>query len=93
MAVIEQGAPLGVNPGARNTAAGLSLVGAVAGAIIVVMLFVAPATLAQWGVERSIDAVTVSLLTTGIVFMALGGVIVIARLGLGGSIGLIGVLF
>jgi thiosulfate reductase cytochrome b subunit len=93
MTVLEQGAPLGINPGARNTAAGLSLLGAIAGAVIVVLLFAAPATLAQWGVERSSDAVTVSLLAAGVVFMALGGVIVMARLGLGGGIALIGVLF
>ena len=93
MAVIEQGAPTGFDPGARNTAAALSVLGALLGAIIVVMLFVSPALLAQWGVERDSDAVTVSLLAAGVVFMLLGGIIVIARLGLGGAIALIGVLF
>jgi thiosulfate reductase cytochrome b subunit len=94
MTAMEHSAPpLGINPGARNTAAGLSLLGALAGAIIVAMLFAAPATLAQWGVDRSSDAVTVSLLAAGVVFTALGGMIVITRLGLGGAIELIGVLF
>ena len=93
MTVMEQGAPLGINPGARNTAAGLSLIGALAGAIIVVLLFVAPATLAQWGVDRAADVMSVSLLAAGVVFMLLGGVIVVTRLGLGGAIALIGVLF
>ena len=93
MAVIEQGAPTGFDPGARNTAAALSVIGALLGAVIVIMLFVAPALLAQWGVERDSDAVTVSLLAAGVVFMLLGGLIVITRLGLGGAIALIGVLF
>lgn len=93
MTVMEQGAPLGINPGARNTAAGLSLLGALAGAIIVVLLFAAPAMLAQWGVDRTADVVSVSLLAAGVVFMVLGGVVVMARLGLGGAIALIGVLF
>ena len=93
MAVIEQGAPAGFEPGARNTAAGLALLGAVAGAAISIVLFAAPAMLIPLGIERSSDAVTVSLLAAGVVFMALGGVIAFARLGLGGSIALIGTLF
>ena len=57
------------------------------------LLFVAPAMLAPWGVDRAPDTIAVSLLAAGVVFMLLGGVIVIARLGLGGAIALIGVLF
>jgi len=93
MAVAEQGAPMGFLPGARNTAASLSLIGAVAGAVIVVLLFAAPATLAQWGVEQAIDTVSISLLAAGVAFMLLGGIIVLPRLGLGGAIVLIGALF
>ena len=93
MAVAEQGAPTGFNPRARNTAASLSLIGAVAGAATIVLLFVAPAMLAQWGVEQRIDTVSISLLAASVVFMLLGGVIVVPRLGLGGAIVLIGVLF
>jgi thiosulfate reductase cytochrome b subunit len=93
MAVMEQGAPMGFHPGARNTAVSLSLIGAVIGAVIVVMLFVAPAMLAQWGVEQQIDTVSVSLLAAGVVFMLLGSAIILPRLGLGGTIVLIGVLF
>ena len=93
MAVAEQGAPMDFQPGARRTAASLSLIGAIAGAIIVVLLFASPATLAQWGVDRPIDTVTVSLLAAGVVFMLLGAAIVLPRLGLGGAIVLIGVMF
>ena len=93
MAVAEQGAPMGYHPGARNTAAGLSFIGAVAGAIIVVLLFAAPAMLAQWGVDSEVDTVSISLLAAGVVFMLLGGGIVLPRLGLGGAIVLIGALF
>lgn len=93
MAIIEQGAPAGLNPGARNTAAGLSLLAAVAGAVIVGLIFFAPDTIAGWGVDRAADAMTVSLLAAGVVFVLLGAVITIARLGLGGAITLIGVLF
>jgi thiosulfate reductase cytochrome b subunit len=90
---MEQGAPRGFHPGARNTAASLSVIGALTGAIVVVMLFVAPAVLAQWGVEQQVDTVSISLLAAGVVFMVLGGIIVLPRLGLGGAIVLIGVLF
>jgi thiosulfate reductase cytochrome b subunit len=90
---MEQGAPMGLHPGARNTAASLSLFGAVAGATIVVLLFVAPVMLAQWGVDREVDTVSVSLLAAGSAFMLLGGIVVLPRVGLGGAIVLIGVLF
>jgi len=90
---MEQGAPMGFHPGARNTAAALSAIGAVIGAVIVVMLFLTPAMLAQWGVEQQVDTVSISLLAAGVVFMLLGAVIVLPRLGLGGAIVLIGVLF
>ncbi len=93
MAVMEQGAPAGFNPGARNTAAGLALLAALLGAVIVAMLLVAAPTLAQWGVDRSSDSVTLSLFAAGVLFMLLGGAIVIVRLGLGGAIALIGTLF
>lgn len=93
MAVVEQGAPVGFNPGARNTAAGLSLLAAVVGAVIVGLIFFAPDTLAGWGVDRAADAMTVSLLAAGVVFVMLGAIITVARLGLGGAITLIGVLF
>lgn len=92
MAVMEQGVS-GLDPGARNAAAGLSIVAALAGAAIVAMLLAAPAVLAAWGVDRPVDALTLSLLAAGAVFMLLGGVIAVPRLGLGGAIALIGVLF
>lgn len=93
MTVMEQGAPMGFHPGARKTAASLSLIGAALAAVVVVLLFAAPAMLAQWGVDRAVDTVSISLLAAGVVFMVLGGVIVVPRLGLGGAIVLIGVLF
>src|SRR3569623_2059456 len=93
MTTMEQGAPMGFNPGARNTAASLSLIGALAGAAVVLLLFVAPAILAQWGVDREVDTVSISLLAAGVAFMLLGGLIALPRLGLGGAITLIGVFF
>ena len=93
MAVIEQGAPSGFNPGARNTAAGLSLLAAVAGAAIIVLLLFGHDLIVTWGVDAAPDAMTLSLLAAGVVFVLLGAIITIARLGLGGAITLIGVLF
>jgi thiosulfate reductase cytochrome b subunit len=80
-------------PAARATAAGLSLVGAVTGGAFTLFLFTAPDLLAPLGIVRPADAVIVSLFAAAAVFMALGGVVALARLGLGGAIGLIGVLF
>ena len=93
MAVIEQGAPSGFNPGARNTAAGLSLLAAVAGAAIVGLLLFADSLIVGWGVDQTPDSMTISLLAAAVVFVLLGAIITIARLGLGGAITLIGVLF
>ena len=93
MAVIDQGAPSGFNPGARNTAAGLSLLAAVAGAAIIVLLLFGHDLIVTWGVDAAPDAMTLSLLAAGVVFVLLGAIITIARLGLGGAITLIGVLF
>lgn len=93
MTVMEHGAPAGFHPGARNTAAGLSLVGAVLGAIVVAVLVLAPTTLVQWGIDRQVDTISISLLAAGVVFMVLGGIIVLPRPGLGGAIALIGVVF
>jgi thiosulfate reductase cytochrome b subunit len=69
MAIAEGAFPPATAPGARNTATGLSLIGAVTGAAFVLFLIVA------------------------VVFMALGGIVAFARLGLGGAIALIGALF
>ncbi len=56
-------------------------------------LFVAPDLLKQVGLTRPIDAMSISLYAAAAVFMALGGIVAIARLGLGGTIGLIGAFF
>jgi thiosulfate reductase cytochrome b subunit len=93
MAIMEQSAPPGTHPGARNTASGLSLAGALTGAALVVFLFVAPDLLKPLGLVRPTDVVTLSLLAAAAVFMGLGGIIALPRLGLGGAIALIGVLF
>jgi thiosulfate reductase cytochrome b subunit len=85
--------PAGAAPGARLTAAGLSLIGAVTGGAFVLFLIVAPALLAPLGISRQADAMVVSLYGAAAVFMALGGVVAFARLGLGGAIALIGTLF
>jgi thiosulfate reductase cytochrome b subunit len=69
------------------------MLGAIAGATIIVLLLLAHDTIAAWGVDRSVDTITLSLLAAGVAFTLLGAIITIARLGLGGAIALIGVLF
>ncbi len=93
MAVIEGTLPPGAAPGARVTAAGLSLIGAVTGAAFVLFLIFARDLLTPLGFTRDADAVVVSLYAASVVFMALGGIVAFARLGLGGTIALIGALF
>ena len=93
MAAIEHGAPYGAEPGAQKTSAALSLLGAVAGIAVVVMLIVAAATLKTMGIDRPTDPVTLSLLAAGAVFMLGGGIVAMSRLGLGGAVALVGALF
>ena len=93
MTVAEQGAPSGLNPGARNTAAGLSVLAAIAGATAIALMLFARDLIVSWGVDQTPDTITLSLLAAGVVFVLLGGIIAVARLGLGGAITLIGVLF
>jgi thiosulfate reductase cytochrome b subunit len=93
MAVVEGTMPAGAAPGARNTAAGLSLIGAITGGAFLLFLVVARDLLTPLGITRQADAMVVSLYAAAAVFMALGGVVAFARLGLGGAIALIGALF
>jgi thiosulfate reductase cytochrome b subunit len=93
MAILDGPMPAGTAPAARTMAAGLSLAAAIVGAATVAFLFAAPDLLQQTGLTRSIDAVSLSLYAAAVVFMALGGVVAIPRLGLGGVIALIGTLF
>jgi thiosulfate reductase cytochrome b subunit len=93
MAVVEQVVPTGIDPGARNAASGLDLLAALAGAGIVAWLIVQPGDNVVLGVGRVADPIALSLLAAGVVFLLLGGVIGVARLGLGGAIALIGVTF
>ena len=93
MAIAEGPLPPYAAPGARNTAAGLALIGAVTGAAFALFLFTAPDLLTPLGISRQADAVVVSLYAAAAVFMALGGIVAFARLGLGGAIALIGALF
>jgi thiosulfate reductase cytochrome b subunit len=93
MAIAEGTMPAGAAPGARNTAAGLSLIGAITGAAFVLFLIAARDLLTPLGITRQADAVVASLYAAAVVFMVLGGVVAFARLGLGGTIVLIGTLF
>ena len=92
MAVIEGAMPAGA-PAARSVTVALTLAGALTGAAIVLFLFVAPDLLQQVGLTRPIDPVSLSLYAAAAVFMTLGGIVAIARLGLGGTIGLVGAVF
>jgi thiosulfate reductase cytochrome b subunit len=93
MAILDGPMPAGTAPAAGTIAAGLTLAAALVGAATVAVLFVAPDLLKQTGLTRSIDAVSLSLYAAAAVFMALGGVVAIPRLGLGGVIALVGTLF
>lgn len=93
MAVIDQQAPLGANPGARSPAIVLSFVAGVVAAAITVWLFVSPDANDVLGVDHGADTVSVSLLASGAVFLLLGGAVAFRRTGMGGAIALIGVLF
>jgi thiosulfate reductase cytochrome b subunit len=93
MAIVEGTMPMGVAPGARLTAAGLCLIGAVTGGAFVLFLVAARDLLTPLGITRQADAMAVSLYAAAAVFMALGGIVAFARLGLGGAIALIGALF
>ncbi len=93
MAVIEQGAPAGMMPGARNTASALSLLGAVTGAGAIVLMLAAHDLATAWGMDRTLSVVPLSLLCASVVFMLAGGIVAFSRLGLGGTIALVGALF
>jgi thiosulfate reductase cytochrome b subunit len=93
MAVIEQGTPVGVDPGGRIAAAGLSLLAALAAGAILLWLLVQPGANDTIGVDRAIDSMSLSLLSAAVLFLLLGAVISFARPGIGGVIALIGVLF
>jgi len=93
MAIIDGAMPAGGTPAARNVTVGLSLAAAIVGAATVLFLFAAPDLLKQFGLTRPTDAVSLSLYAAAAVFMALGGLVAMPRLGLGGTIALIGTLF
>ena len=93
MAIAEGPLPPYAAPGARNTAAGLALIGAVTGAAFALFLFTAPDLLTPLGISRQADAVVVSLYAAAAVFMALGGIVAVAPRGLGGANALIGAQF
>lgn len=93
MAVVEGTMPMGAAPGARLTAAALCLIGAVTGGAFLLFLITGPDLLKPLGITLKADAMVVSLYAAAVVFMALGGIVAFARLGLGGSIALIGALF
>ncbi len=93
MAVVDGSMPLGAAPGAKLSAAALCLIGAVTGGAFLLFLLVAPDLLKTLGIIRQSDAMVVSLYAAAVVFIALGGIVAFARLGLGGAIALIGALF
>ncbi|HZY68815.1 MAG TPA: hypothetical protein VFE52_09515, partial [Devosia sp.] len=90
---IAEGAPPLVTGGNRFTAAGLILAGALTAAAFTLFLFFSPELLAPLGITREADAVVVSLFGAAAVFTALGGVVALTRLGLGGAIALLGAVF
>lgn len=93
MAVAEHELPAGMNPGARAVTVGLCVLGAASGAAATGWLLLQPGANDVLGVDHAADAVSLSLLAAGVLFMLLGGIVAIRRLGPGGAVGLLGVLF
>jgi thiosulfate reductase cytochrome b subunit len=93
MTVIEPAAPAGITPGARNTSAGLTVLGGLAGAAIIAWLVAQPGANALLGVDRAADALSLSLLAAGALFLLIGGGVAMRRLFIGGAVALIGVVF
>lgn len=93
MAVAEHELPAGMNPGARAATVGLCVLGAASGAAATGWLLLQPGANDVLGVDHAADAVSLSLLAAGVLFMLLGGIVAIRRLGPGGAVGLLGVLF
>src|SRR5690606_26417688 len=93
MAVIDGTLPMAAAPRARLVTTILSLAAALVGGAIAALMWLSPAQLAPFGIGGTIDALPISLFAAAAVFMALGGIVAIPRLGLGGVIALIGALF
>lgn len=93
MAVVDGPVPAGQPLSARTLTFGISLAGALTGAAFVLMLFLAPERLPAFGITHPVDDVSRSLYAASVLFMALGGIVALPRLGLGGTIVLIGALF
>jgi thiosulfate reductase cytochrome b subunit len=95
MAVAEQGMSMVGPPraGGRNTAAVLSMLGGLAGLVILILMFAWPDGLKAAGAAATSDPVALSLYGAAVLFMIGGALLTLPRMGLGGAIALTGTLF
>jgi thiosulfate reductase cytochrome b subunit len=90
---MEPAAPAGIAPGARNTSAVLMVGGGIASAAIAAWLVAQPGANDWLGVDHAANAVALSLLAAGVLFLLIGGGVAARRLFMGGAIAIVGVLF
>jgi thiosulfate reductase cytochrome b subunit len=93
MAIALETEPMGSPDVARGTAVVLGLLGTAAAGAITALLIASPALLQPYGIGRTLDAMSLSLYAAAAVFMLLGCIVALPRLGLGGTLMLIGALF
>jgi len=93
MAIALETEPMGSPDVARGTAVVLGLLGTAAAGAITALLIASPALLQPYGIGRSLDAMSLSLYAAAAVFMLLGCIVALPRLGLGGALMLIGAFF
>jgi thiosulfate reductase cytochrome b subunit len=93
MAIALETEPMGSPDVARGTAVVLGLLGTAAAGAITALLIASPALLQPYGIGRTLDAMSLSLYAAAAVFMLLGCIVALPRLGLGGALMLIGAIF
>jgi thiosulfate reductase cytochrome b subunit len=93
MAIALETEPMGSPDVARGTAVVLGLLGTAAAGAVTALLIASPALLQPYGIGRTLDAMSLSLYAAAAVFMLLGCIVALPRLGLGGALMLIGAIF
>src|SRR5690349_11012380 len=94
MAVMDQGAPIGMRPQAIGPLTGtvLTFAGAATGLALLICLLLIPSALPPLAIEPVSNVATLSIYGVAILFMAAGGLLMLVRPGLGGSIALVAAL-
>ena len=94
MAVMEQGAPIGMRPRALGPLTGtvLTLAGAAAGLVLLILLLIVPSALPSLAINPVSNVATLSIYGAAVLFMAAGALLMLVRPGLGGNIALVAAL-